>query len=90
MRSCKFYQLFTEQFYLKLISDTELPGFGSEMSLPGPDPDPTRSFGSNRIRIQQHCIKINHNQYIHVARDMVAVAVTAASTVAVGGGSCIV
>jgi hypothetical protein len=36
-------------FYLKFISNPELPGSGSEIIHP--DPDPAKSFGSDRIRI---------------------------------------
>ncbi len=47
----------SSQCNLKFISDPELPGFGSEMIFPGPDPDSALK-----------CNVIEHNRYIHVAR----------------------
>ncbi len=47
----KFYQ-FLEKFYFKFISDTELPRSGMIcFPEPCPDPDPAKSFGSDRTWI---------------------------------------
>ncbi len=42
---------FSEYFYFEFVSDPELPGSRSGMIFPNPypDPDPAKSFGSDRI-----------------------------------------
>ncbi len=43
------YILYRVIFYFKFISDPELPGSGMIFPDPYPDPDPAKSFGSDRI-----------------------------------------
>jgi hypothetical protein len=41
--------IFSDPISLSFISDPELSGSGSDVIFPDPDPDPAKSFGTDRL-----------------------------------------